>query len=51
MNNTSAYSTNLDQTGEDFLIYTVSDEALEAAAGTESEQAFSISTIQLFICC
>jgi hypothetical protein len=28
-------TTNLDQTDEDILIYTVSDEALEAATGIE----------------
>jgi hypothetical protein len=28
-------TTNLDQTDEDILTYTVSDDALEAAAGTE----------------
>ena len=32
----------LDQADEDILTYTVSDEALEAAAGTESEAVSSM---------
>jgi len=35
MDNTSTTTGTLDQTDEDILTYTVSDEALEAAAGTE----------------
>jgi hypothetical protein len=35
MDNTSTSTGTLDQTDEDILTYTVSDEALEAAAGTE----------------
>ena len=35
MNDTSAHIATLDQTDEEILTYTVSDEALEAAAGTE----------------
>jgi hypothetical protein len=34
MNDTSAHIDNLDQADEDILTYTVSDDALEAAAGT-----------------
>jgi hypothetical protein len=35
MDTPSNIADNLDQTDEDILTYTVSDEALEAAAGTE----------------
>jgi hypothetical protein len=35
MNDTSSHIATLDQTDEDILTYTASDEALEAAAGTE----------------
>jgi hypothetical protein len=35
MDEFSTTSDNLDQTDEDILTYTASDEALEAAAGTE----------------
>jgi hypothetical protein len=35
MDDTSATTATLDQADEDILTYTVSDEALEAAAGTE----------------
>ena len=35
MDNTSTTTGTLDQTDEDILTYDVSDEALEAAAGTE----------------
>jgi hypothetical protein len=34
----------LDQAGEDILSYTVSDEALEAAAGTEGDIFYSRAT-------
>ena len=36
MDDSSATTAALDQADEDILTYTVSDEALEAAAGTES---------------
>jgi hypothetical protein len=35
-------TTNLDQTDEDILTYTASDEALEAAAGIERGQQFTL---------
>jgi hypothetical protein len=35
MDNSTTTTGTLDQTDEDILTYTVSDEALEAAAGTE----------------
>jgi hypothetical protein len=38
MNDTSSHIATLDQTDEDILAYTVSDEAIEAAAGTEDRE-------------
>jgi hypothetical protein len=37
-------TTDLDQVDEDILTYTVSDEALEAAAGTESGVALAAAS-------
>jgi hypothetical protein len=39
MDDSSTTTTDLHQTDEDILTYTVSDEALEAAAGTERGRA------------
>jgi hypothetical protein len=39
MNDTRAHIDNLDQADEEILTYTVSDEAIEAAAGIESGAA------------
>ena len=54
MDNTSTTTGTLDQTDEDILTYTVSDEALEAAAGTERGAAPSpssaLSPIHLYCC-
>jgi hypothetical protein len=38
MNDTISHIAPLDQTDEDILAYTVSDEAIEAAAGTEDRE-------------
>jgi hypothetical protein len=40
MNDTSAHIAALDQADEDILTYTVSDEAMEAAAGIEKGGLF-----------
>jgi hypothetical protein len=43
MNDTSNTAAQLDQADEEILTYTVSDDALEAAAGTEAAaQSFSV---------
>jgi hypothetical protein len=42
MNDSSNTTTDLDQADEEILTYTVSDEALEAAAGTERGAAVSL---------
>jgi hypothetical protein len=51
MDDTSAHTADRNQAEEEFFTYTVSDEALEAAAGTESGRAFTINSIQFYICC
>jgi hypothetical protein len=43
-------TTNLDQTDEDIFTYTVSDEALEAAAGTESGRLCLFTPVTMKIC-
>jgi hypothetical protein len=50
MDNTSAHTASLKQAEEESFTYMVSDEALEAAAGTERGQVFT-TTIQFYICC
>ena len=42
MDDTSATTATLDQTDEDILTYTVSDEALEAAAGAAGGGRFLV---------
>ena len=41
MNDTSAHIATLDQADEEILTYTVSDDALEAAAGMEREAVYT----------
>jgi hypothetical protein len=53
MDNSSTTTGTLDQTDEDILTYTVSDEALEAAAGTERGAALGFLPTRgtLLYCC
>ena len=44
MNDTSAHIATLDQTDEDLLTYTVSDEVMEAAAGMAGGQQYTPNT-------
>jgi hypothetical protein len=44
MNDTSAHIATLDQADEEILTYTVSDDALEAAAGIERESGLDTYT-------
>jgi hypothetical protein len=51
MGDSSTTTTDLDQTDEGILTYTVSDEALEAAAGTERGATVSSAAGSIFSCC
>jgi hypothetical protein len=52
MNGTSAHIATLDQTDEDILTYTVSDEELEAAAGlVRGDTRMSYCTLRVDPCC
>ena len=51
MNDTNPITATLDQTDEDILGYTISDEALEAAAGTERERHLFTMSSPVNRCC
>jgi hypothetical protein len=51
MDNSSTTTTDLDQTDDNILTYTVSDEALEAAAGTERRGSHIGTCIPTLPCC
>jgi hypothetical protein len=51
MNDSSNTAAGLDRADEDILSYTVSDEALEAAAGTERGASATRTVTRLDDCC